>query len=79
MPVHREQRAERVAVRVLVGGEEQLVRLAQLLEHLLLLGDDRHASSSSSSVMRMPLSIDSSKTNCSVGVRFMRSSLATAC
>ena len=62
--VHREQRAESVAVGVLVGGEEELVRGAQLVDHLVLFGGDAHASpSSKSSEMRIPRSIDSSKTN----------------
>jgi hypothetical protein len=63
--VHREQRAECVAVRILVCGEEELVGGAQLTDHLLLLGGDAHVSSlsSRSSEMRIPRSIDSSKTN----------------
>src|SRR6185436_4287424 len=77
-PVHRKQRAERVAVRVLVRREEELVGRAQLRQHLLLLGRDRH-SRSRSSEMRIPLSIDSSKTNWSVGVRLSLSSFAIAC
>ena len=72
-PVHRQQRAERVAVRVLVRGQQQLVRAAQLGQHLFMSGGDAHWSSSSS-VIRIPRSIDSSNTNCSVGVRFIRSS-----
>ena len=77
-PVHREQRPERVAVRILVRGEEQLVRGAQLGERSLLFGGDAHCpcSSSSSSEILMPRSIDSSNMNSSVGVRFMRSSRA---
>ena len=62
-PVHREQRAEGVAVGVLVGGQQQLVGLAQLGDDGLELGGgQRHAasSSSSSSLIRIPRSIDSS-------------------
>ena len=72
-PVHRQQGAERVAVRVLMRGQQQLVRAAQLGQHLFMSGGDAHWSSSSS-VILIPRSIDSSKTNCSVGVRFIRSS-----
>jgi hypothetical protein len=62
--VHRQQRPERVAVRVLVSGEEELVGGAQLADHLVLFGRDAHGSSSPrSSVIRIPRSIDSSKTN----------------
>jgi hypothetical protein len=61
--VHREQRAERVAVGVLVRREEELVRAAELPHHLFLFGGDAHSSSSRSSEMRIPRSIDSSKTN----------------
>ena len=56
--VHPEQRAERVPVGVLMRREQQLLGLAQLGQHLVLFRRDRH--SSSSSVMRMPRSIDSS-------------------
>jgi hypothetical protein len=41
-PVHRQQRAERVAVRVLVRGQQQLVRAAQLGQHLFMSGGDAH-------------------------------------
>jgi hypothetical protein len=78
--VHREQRPEGVAVGVLVRREQQLLGSAQLGDHLVLFGGDGHtSSSSSSSVMRIPLWIDSSKTNSSVGVFFIRSSVATFC
>jgi hypothetical protein len=61
--VRGEQRAERVAVGVLVGGQQQLVRRAELADDVFLLGRDGHWSSSRSSVIRIPRSIDSSKTN----------------
>src|SRR5207302_3699430 len=82
--LHRAQRAEGVAIRVLVGGQEELVGGADLVEHLLLLGDHAHSpppgsTSVSSSVMRIPVSIESSWTNVSVGVRFMRSSRPIRC
>ena len=42
MPCIAEQRAERVAVGVLVRGEEQLVGRAQLADDLVLFGGDAH-------------------------------------
>ena len=76
--MHGEQRAERVAVGVLVRGEQELVRAAQLLDDLVRSPVAMLIASSNSSVIRIPRSIDSSKTNSSVGVRFIRSSRAIA-
>jgi hypothetical protein len=62
--VHRDQRAERVAVGILVRGQQQLVGLPQLLDHGVELGRNRHSRPSSwsrsSSLIRIPRSIDSS-------------------
>ena len=66
--VHAEQRAERVAVRALVGGEQEALARAQLGDYLLDPGSGRHAhlthsssaSSSSSWEIRMPCSTVSS-------------------
>ena len=78
--VHREQRAERVAVGVLVGGEEELVGRAQLARRPGPVRWRRSclARRPGARSMRIPRSIDSSKTNWSVGVCFMRSSVATS-
>jgi hypothetical protein len=46
-----------------VRGQEELVGRPELGDHLFLFGGDAHPSSSSSSEMRIPRSIDSSKTN----------------
>src|SRR3954453_15489601 len=82
--MHAEQRAEGVAVGGLVGRQEQLVGSAELLHHLIHLRplrdgvalEDAHRSSpsSSSSEMRKPWSTESSCTNSSVGVLFIRTS-----
>src|SRR5437763_10998121 len=83
--LHRAQRPERVAVRVLVRRQEELRRGPKLLEHLLLLRRGRHSgdrlrsSWDRSSVIRMPSRIESSCTKSSVGVRFIRSSSPTRC
>ncbi len=76
MPVHGEQRAERVAVRVLVRREQELVGVAQLLRAPAPARWRRaHPRRSSSSVIRMPRSIDSSNTN-SQGGRALHAQLA---
>ena len=58
-----EKGAERVPVGVLVGGEQQLVRLAQLTYYLIEVRDYSHSwrpSMSSNSEIRIPRSIESS-------------------
>ena len=61
---HPEQRAERVAVRVLVRREQQLVRPPQLLDDLVALGQQAHRSSgaywSRRLEIRIPRSTESS-------------------
>ena len=73
----REQRAERVAVRVLVGhDEEAVVRAERVGDRLQVTRSviSSGASSSISWVMRTPCSTDGSYSNVSCGVRFIRSS-----
>ena len=77
--MHRHQRAERVAVGVLVRDEHEARRVAQLVEDLLAgIGLDRaHACSSMSRSRRCARSAVSSWKKVSVGVCLRRSSLPT--
>ena len=85
--LHRAERAEGVPVRVLVRREEELWRRAELVQDLLVLGGRGHAGrspelsdrSARRREMRIPCWIESSCTNSSVGVRFIRSSSPTRC
>jgi len=61
--LHRDEGAERIAVGVLVGDEEELLVGADLVDDLGARALSHHAhasSSSSSSLMRMPVSMDGS-------------------
>jgi hypothetical protein len=76
--VHGEQRAERVAVGVLVGRQKETIPLPQLVHDLLEVagGELGLGHSSRRREMRAPRSTLSSYLKVKVGVRFMRVALA---
>jgi hypothetical protein len=79
--LHGDERAERVAVDVLVRHEQEALGLAQLVENLgaLVHADRAHSPTSRRTISssRAARSAVSSSTNSSAGVFFIRSSAAT--